>query len=146
MAGATPDRVTCVAAPEPGRPLAGADRFTITLEFPDRSLATILYGTSTAGVAKEHIEAQAGNRAALLDDYRSLTTYVGRRRKTTRARGRDKGHAAQFEHLRALLEGRAEPEPVSYLDTMEATLAALESAQGTNPSAGSPGWESGSPR
>jgi predicted dehydrogenase len=128
-ARALPARVTSIAAPEPGIPLAAAGRFTITLEFPDRSLASIVYGTGTAGVHKEYVEGHAGSRAALLDDFRSLTTYTGRRRSTRRSRGQDKGHAAQFEHLRAVLEGRAEPEPVPYLDTMEATLAALGSAQ-----------------
>jgi predicted dehydrogenase len=129
LAGAIPDRVSCLAAPEPGRPLGAADRFTISLEFPDRSLATIVYGSGGAGTGKEHAEAHAGNRAAVLDDYRSLTTWVGRRRKTQRTRGQDKGHTAQFERLRAVLDGRAEPEPVSHLDTMAATLAALEDAQ-----------------
>ena len=121
--------MSCVAAPEDGLPLAAAERFAITLEFPDRSLATILYGSGSTGVGKEYVEAHAGNRAALLDDYRTLTTYVGRRRRTRRARAQDKGHAAQFAWLREVLEDRAEPPAVSPLDTMEATLAALASAQ-----------------
>jgi predicted dehydrogenase len=131
LAGALPDRVSCVAAPERGMPLAAAERFTITLEFPDRSLATIAYAPGTAGTGKEQVEAHAGNRAALLDDYRSLTTWVGRRRQTRRARTQDKGHAAQFKWLRELVEGRAAPPAVSQLDTMEVTLAALQSAQST---------------
>ena len=135
MAGARPDRVTCVAAPESGLPLAAAERFTITLEFPDRSLATIIYGPGTAGLGKEYVEAHAGNRAGVLDDYRSLTTYVGRRRQTRRTRTQDKGHTAQFAWLREVLAGRAgraaraEAGPVSHLDTMEATLRALAAAQ-----------------
>ncbi|HZO58638.1 MAG TPA: Gfo/Idh/MocA family oxidoreductase [Solirubrobacterales bacterium] len=130
LAGAAPDRVTCVAAPERGLPVAAAERFTVTMEFPDRSLATILYGSGTAGTGKEYVEAHAGNRAAVLDDYRSLTTFVGRRRNTKRTRSQDKGHAAQFKWLREVLAGRAAPEP-SHLDTTEATLAALASAQAT---------------
>jgi predicted dehydrogenase len=130
VAGAAPERGSCVAAPEHGLPLAAAQRFSITLEFPDRSLATISYGTGTAGVGKEHVEAHAGNRSAVLDDYRALTTYVGRRRQTRRTRTQDKGHAAQFAALPARLAPGAEPDPVSHLDTMEATLAALESALG----------------
>jgi predicted dehydrogenase len=129
MAGAVPDRVSCVAAPEYGLPLAATERFAITMEFPDRSLATILYGSGSTAVHKEYVEGHAGNRAALLDDYRTLTTYVGRRRRTRRARTQDKGHAAQFARLREVLEDRAEPPAVSPLDTMEATLAALASAQ-----------------
>ena len=129
MAGAAPDRVSCMAASEAGLALAAAERFAITMEFPDRSLATIIYGSGITGVGKEYVEGHAGNRAALLDDYRTLTTYVGRRRQTRRARTQDKGHSAQFAWLRDSLEGRAEPEAVSRLDTMEATLAALASAQ-----------------
>ncbi len=129
MAGAPPQRVSCVAAPEHDLPLAAAQRFAITLEFPDRSLATISYGTGTAGVGKEHVEAHAGNRSALLDDYRTLTTYVGRRRQTRRSRSQDKGHAAQFAGLHSRLAAGAQPDPVPHLDTMEATLAALASAR-----------------
>jgi hypothetical protein len=80
-------------------------------------------------VGKEYVEGHAGNRAALLDDYRTLTTYVGRRRQTRRTRTQDKGHAAQFAWLRDVLVGRAKPDAVSHLDTMQATLAALASAQ-----------------
>ncbi len=125
FAGALPTTVSCTAAAEHDLPLAAAQRFSITLEFPDRSLATILYGSGTAAVGKEYAEAHAGDRAAVLDDYRSLTTYVGRSRHTRKARAQDKGHSAQFRNLPAALGRVAAPD---HLSTMEATLAAGRSA------------------
>ena len=64
----------------------------------------------------------------MLDDFRSLTLFDGRKRRTTRGRGSDKGHGAQFAHLRALVAGEGEPEAPSGLDTMGVTLAALAAA------------------
>jgi predicted dehydrogenase len=114
----------------PGReePLASAQSFTIALEFEDRSLATIFYGPAESSVAKEYVEAHAGDRSAILDDYRSVALHTGRRRTTSRARSRDKGHAQQFKHLRGVLEEGDQPDPVDALSTMEVTLSALHSA------------------
>jgi len=127
---ATPARVSCVLAGEPAAPLAGAQRFSVTLEFSGSSLATILYGTEGAPtLAKEYVEAHAGGRSGALHDFRALTLHGDGRRRTRRARARDKGHDAQFTHLRTMLDGDHSEEDVDFLDSMEVTLAALVSAQ-----------------
>jgi predicted dehydrogenase len=127
--GALPLRVSCTIPAEENVPVTSARRFTATLEFADGSLATINYGPSGASaVGKEQIEAHAGDRSALLDDFRRLTLHTGRRREVKRTRSQDKGHTAQFAHLRSVLEGRQTEDVLDPLDTMQATLAALASA------------------
>jgi polar amino acid transport system substrate-binding protein len=129
FAGALPASVSCTLRPERGQPLAAAQSFSLTLDFADGSLATVVYGARGAsGLAKEYVEAHCGGRSGVLDDFRSLTLFDGRKRRTTRGRGSDKGHAAQFAHLRALVAGDGEAESPSGLDTMGVTLAALSAA------------------
>ena len=82
-------RVTCVVAEQPGEPLAAAQRFTITLQFDDSSLATIVYdseGATTLG--KEYVEVHTAGRSGVLEDFRRLTLHLGGRPTKERSRGR----------------------------------------------------------
>jgi len=113
FAGELPARVATTMRAAPGRPLAAAQSFAVALDFADGSLATVLY--SSAGgreLGKEYVEAHADGRSAVLDDFK-----------------RDKGHAAQFVHLREVVTGRGEPLAPDPLDSMAVTLAALRSAE-----------------
>jgi len=113
FAGELPARVTTAMRAAPGQPLATAQSFTVALDFADGSLATVFY--SAAGgreVGKEYVEAHADGHSAVLDDFR-----------------RDKGHDAQFAHLREVVTGRMAPEQPDPLDSMAVTLAALRSAE-----------------
>jgi predicted dehydrogenase len=127
--GALPRRVSTVMRAAADEPLAAAQSFSVTLDFDDGSIATILYGAGGSAVlGKEYFEAHAGGRSVVLDDFTSLKTYEGRRKRARKAKGRDKGHAAQFRHFLDLVSGAVSPETPSTLDTMPAVLAALESA------------------
>ena len=102
FAGELPVRVSCMLRPDAGQPLAAAQSFSLTLDFADGSLATVLYSARGAsGLAKEYVEAHSGGRSGVLTDFRSLTLFDGRKRSVTRGRSIDKGHKAQFAHLRA---------------------------------------------
>ena len=130
ITGSLPDRVACTVPAGPNAPIAASEHFTVTLEFGDGSLATIIYGASGASVVeKEHLEVHSGDRSAVLTDFRRLTLYTGRQKKVKGGRRQDKGHAEQFAHLRSALEAGGDvsdaPDP---LDTMQVTLAALTSA------------------
>jgi predicted dehydrogenase len=130
MAGALPERVSCLVGPTPGEPLAAAQRFTVAMEFADGSLGTVVYGAGGAArLGKEFVEVHAGGRSAVLDDFRSLILVDGRRRKTEGSRRRDKGHERQFERLRRLIAGSYQPEEPGPLATMHVTVAALQSAE-----------------
>jgi predicted dehydrogenase/threonine dehydrogenase-like Zn-dependent dehydrogenase len=130
IAGALPDRVSCTMQADLQGSQPAGQRFTVTLQFGDGSLATINYGSAGAdAVGKEHLEVHSGDRSALLDDFRRLTLYSGRRQEQKRARSRDKGHFAQIAHLRSVIEGRVSNDPLDPLDTMQVTLAALASVR-----------------
>lgn len=131
LVGAMPAGVRCTMRAPDGSPLAAAQTFAVTLDFADGSVATILYGSGGApGLGKEYVEAHAGGRSGVLDDFRSLVLYEGRRKRRQKGR-QDKGHAAQLVALRRSIEGAGDvdastPGP---LGSMAVTLAALRSAQ-----------------
>ncbi len=134
--GALPRRISSVVRAGSDEPLAAAQSFSVTLDFEDSSIATILYGSGgSSGLGKEYFEAHAGGRSAVLDDFVELVAYDGRRKRTTKGKGRNKGHDAQFRHFLKLVSGTEHPEPPSTLDTMSAVLAALESAETGVPTA-----------
>jgi polar amino acid transport system substrate-binding protein len=117
-------------AAEHDRPLAAARSFTVTLAFPDGSLATIVYcATGASGVPKERIEVHGGDRSAMLNDFRGLTLVTGRRVRRRRSRTQDKGHRQQFMRLRELMAGTWQPDAPPPLASMRVTLTALASAQ-----------------
>jgi predicted dehydrogenase len=115
-----PERVSC---------LAGAQAFTVSMQFPDGSLATIFYDAEgAAGLPKEQIEVHVDGSIVLIDDFRNVVVVEGRKRR--RLRGlQGKGHREQFAHLREIARGQATPTTPVPLDTMAATLAALESTR-----------------
>jgi predicted dehydrogenase/threonine dehydrogenase-like Zn-dependent dehydrogenase len=130
MAGVLPDRVSCSMAAEHDRPLAAAGSFAVTLAFPRGSLATIVYcATGASGVPKERIEVHAGDRAAILNDFRTLTLVTGRRVRRRRVRSQDKGHGQQFVRLRELMAGTWQADAPPPLASMRVTLTALAAAQ-----------------
>jgi predicted dehydrogenase/threonine dehydrogenase-like Zn-dependent dehydrogenase len=127
---ALPERIQCVMRPDPGQPFAAARSFSIILDFPGGSCATIVYlASGAAALGKEYVEAHAGERSATLDDFRLLRLMDGRRAWRRRTRRADKGHAAQFAHLRSALQSEAAPDDVDPLDTMSVTLDGLTSAE-----------------
>jgi predicted dehydrogenase/threonine dehydrogenase-like Zn-dependent dehydrogenase len=133
LVGGLPERVSCTMRPEAGEPLAAAQTFAVTLDFPDGSLATIAYFAASAPrLAKEYVEAHSSGRSAVLDDFSSLTLMGGGKRSRAGGRSRDKGHREQFAQLRALVEGHGAASTPSPLDTMGVTLRALRAAQGAN--------------
>ena len=121
---------TSVAA-APGVPSSSgpADAFTVALGFQDGSVATILYSSGGASnLAKEYVEAHAGGRSGCIDDYRVLTLYDGRRRRTVRAGKRDKGHLGQF---RAIASGSGTPgADLDPLASFAVTLRAQDAMRG----------------
>jgi predicted dehydrogenase len=126
---ALPQRVSTIMRSQPDEPLATAQSFSVTLDFADGSIATILYGSGGAsGLGKEYFEAHAGGRSAVLDDFTELVTYDGRRRQAQKARGRDKGHNAQFRHYLGLVHGSDKHETPTTLETMSVVLRACHSA------------------
>ncbi len=130
IVGAAPERVSCVIRPRKGETIQSAQRFSVTLEFADGSMATILYTDGGAsGLPKELVEVHAGGRSAILDDFRTLELRTGSKRRRLGSRVQDKGHRRQFVRLHQALTG--DPTAADALDplvSMAAALAALDAA------------------
>lgn len=131
VVGSIPRVVKCTMSADGTSALGVGQGFALLLEFGDGSLATVLYTARGApGLAKEYVEAHAGGRSAILDDFTKLTLLGGRRPVRVNRR-RDKGHLGEFISLHRLITGEAtdpslsQPDP---LDSMQATLAALNDA------------------
>jgi predicted dehydrogenase/threonine dehydrogenase-like Zn-dependent dehydrogenase len=124
---ALPEQVACLARRTPGAPAAAAQGFTVVMQFADGSLATVVYESEGArALPKELIEAHFDGSSAIVEDFEGLVVCEGRKRR--RLRGlRGKGHREQFAHLREIARGQAAPTAPDPLDTMAATLAAVES-------------------
>lgn len=127
--GSMPRSVRCTMSAGVGEALMSAQSFRVMLDFGSGSAATVVYTANGAsGLGKEYVEAHSVGRSAVLDDFRKLTTVGGDKPGRTRRR-QDKGHMAQFVQLRQSLSGRVsdlvEPDP---LESMAATLRALEDA------------------
>ena len=130
LVGHLPQRVSSLVRAEPGRPLRAAQSFTVALEFPEGSLATVVYEAGGApGLGKEYVEAHSGGRSAVLEDFGSLTLYEGRRGRRQRGVGGGKGHREQLARFDRLLRAEEAPATPSHLGTMRATLAAVRSAE-----------------
>jgi predicted dehydrogenase/threonine dehydrogenase-like Zn-dependent dehydrogenase len=130
VVGRPVSHVSCSMSREPGIPVASSQGFSVTLNFSDRSLATIFYTARGASVlAKEYVEAHAGGRSAVLDDFRSLRLMTGHKVERKSSGKQDKGHRAQLAQLREDLRAgvpMGEPDP---LDSMDVTLEAVEAAR-----------------
>ena len=134
--GTAPVSVACMAAAPAGGSMASAQRFVVAISFADGSVATILYGVGGArAVPKEYVEAHSGGRSAVLDDYRTLTMYGRRGRRTRRVAKQDKGHSAQFASLIRELggTGRVELDPLESMGTTLQALAAMHAGAESAP-------------
>ncbi len=129
IADAKPVKVSCTVRPPDNGPIASAQRFSITLDFADGTIATIFYTSEGAsGVPKEQIEVHSDGKSAILDDFRQLDLWTGRKRKRTKHRRQDKGHELQFVALRKLLRDPTQTQGLDPLETMAVTLAAYDAA------------------
>jgi predicted dehydrogenase/threonine dehydrogenase-like Zn-dependent dehydrogenase len=130
LVGAVPTTVQATIQPLESETLQTAQRFLVSLGFPNGSLATVLYTDQGAsGLAKEYVEAHSGGRSGVLHDFRRLELFDGRSREEVRERRQDKGHRAQFVHLRKRLAGEMGMEDLDPLESMRVTLEALTTTQ-----------------
>jgi predicted dehydrogenase len=124
LAGADIESVHASAYGDPGAAVQARDNVAVNLGFADGSIGTILYvADGSPAVAKERIEAFAGNRTAILDDYRTLELLEARRRRKSGSRRQDKGHQQEVDAFLRAVE-RGEP-PVALDEIANVTLATL---------------------
>lgn len=129
--GSRPVEVYAVRGPRHGE-------LQVSLRFDDGSIATLAYVTGGNNqFPKETFDAAAGARSARLDNFRSTTLWTGRRPKTKRVRGQDKGQRAELQQfLAAVRSGGSMPIPFeSLLTTTRATIAVERSLTTGRPEA-----------
>jgi predicted dehydrogenase len=115
---------------------ADDDSFQLLITFRNGSSGAITYASEGDRVfPKERVEAFAGGGVAVLDDFRSLETWRGGRRRVHRSLLRqDKGHGEEWKAF-VWAVGRGGPPPIPYDDLLAVTLAtfagveALQSGQ-----------------
>jgi len=135
LVGAPPVRVAAQALPDGGR--YRQDNVVLTFTFPDGSLGTLTYlANGDKAFPKERVEAFAGGKVAVLDDFRSLEMVAEGRRQVVRARLRqDKGHRAEWlAFAQAVQTGSAPPIPYAHLRGVHlAVYAAVEALRRARP-------------
>lgn len=105
------------------------DDAVINVGFADGSLATIIYtAKGDTALPKERIEIFAGGRAAVIDDFQSVTLVANGKTETHKG-AQDKGHTALVKaFIDATISGGVPPIPEEQLiETSAATIAAVES-------------------
>jgi predicted dehydrogenase/threonine dehydrogenase-like Zn-dependent dehydrogenase len=136
-----PSRVFSAGLPGGGR--YRDDNVSITIEFANGSVGTILYASNgSKSFPKERIEVYSGGLTGVLDNFRRLDL-AGARREVIhpRLQQQDKGHVSEIAALAACLTGGSES-PIPFTElvaTSMTTFAALGSLRSGCPSAISPG-------
>jgi len=128
LVGESPNSVAAHALPDAGR--YREDNVILIFTFPDGSVGMVSYlANGDKSFPKERVEAFAGGRVAVLDDFRQLELVNNGQRKLERARLRqDKGHRAAWEVFAdAILNSGPPPIPYEQLfGVTKATFAAVE--------------------
>jgi len=110
--------------------LRADDNLSVQVECADGSIGTVLYVASgDAAMPKERVEVLGRGKSAVLDNYQSLTTWAGNKKREHKALSVDKGHAEQVSRWVKSLVAQ-EPPPIAWAELLNAswaTLATIES-------------------
>jgi predicted dehydrogenase/threonine dehydrogenase-like Zn-dependent dehydrogenase len=128
LVGVSPTAVSAQGLPDVGR--YAEDNVALTFEFPDGSLGTVTYlANGDKSLPKERVEVFSSGWVAILDDFRTLTTIRGGRRRVRHIRWRqDKGHKGEWKaFMKAVIESGEPPIPYDQLmGISRASFTALE--------------------
>jgi predicted dehydrogenase/threonine dehydrogenase-like Zn-dependent dehydrogenase len=104
------------------------DTASIELAFADGSVGTVHYfSNGDKGYPKERMEAFAGGRVVVIDNFRKTVGYGTRRGVLCKGWRQDKGHAAEVAaFLEAIATGR--PAPISLAELIEVSRVAIDLA------------------
>ena len=107
------------------------DNIAAQFTFEDGSVGNLIYcANGSAELSKEYAEVFCQGSTAILDDYRSVTTYTGDKKQVKKFARQDKGHETEMKLLvQAVKQGSAMP--IAFHELVEvthATFAILESA------------------
>ena len=130
LAGALPNRIFAERIASPGEGAPNRDSVLMSLRLADGSVGTLHYlANGDPSLAKEYVEVFGAQRAALLDNYRSLSLFSGNRKRKRRLLNQQKGFAEETAaFVSAVRSGGPMPIPFEQLVAVtQATFLALES-------------------
>jgi predicted dehydrogenase/threonine dehydrogenase-like Zn-dependent dehydrogenase len=121
LLGQTDPKISVRAAAINGSSSVARDNLSVTMEYRDGSLATMLYvAMGSKQMDRERMEVFGQGTSMVLDDYKRLDIY-GEKPETVRLRHSDKGHAGEFAELAKMMHGKE-----SSLITSEEVFSATE--------------------
>jgi polar amino acid transport system substrate-binding protein len=136
LTGSPIARVSASGLRDAGGTWRADDNLVVTATCSDGSVGSVLYAASgDAAMPKERIEVFGRGRSAVLDNFQSVTTWSGNKRKTTNALSVEKGHAAQVARWIDALAREAAP-PIAWREienVSRATLATVDSLRDGRP-------------
>ncbi|MBW1678265.1 MAG: Gfo/Idh/MocA family oxidoreductase, partial [Deltaproteobacteria bacterium] len=121
LAGSPITRVYCSGLRKRGVDAISYEDVVITLDFENCSTGTIVYtGSGSKALSKERYEIFSGEKAAVINDFRTVELYKGKPRKV-RIGKRDTGQSEQMKQfLAGVREGKP---PIPYAELIEVSLA-----------------------
>jgi predicted dehydrogenase/NADPH:quinone reductase-like Zn-dependent oxidoreductase len=128
LIGAEPVRIAASLARTVGKEVKDPANVSVSMEFADGSVASLLYTVvGHKGLSKERIEAFAGGKSFVLDNFDTLESYGAEARKSISATG-DKGHLQVMQHFCDAVRGKTTLE-ITARDGLRATLCALKALE-----------------
>jgi predicted dehydrogenase/threonine dehydrogenase-like Zn-dependent dehydrogenase len=125
LIGAPPVRVFAESIGGSQAPNVTDDQCLITVRHADGSISSIAYlAGGDRACPKERVEMFGGGRVAICDDFRSVESWSGGRRRRLLRGKPDKGHREELQAFAtAILDGG--PPPIAWHDLRDVTLASL---------------------
>jgi len=121
MLGPGEPRIMVESAGITGANSVARDNISVTLRYPDGSLANLLYvATGSKEMDRERVEVYGQKSSMVLDDFKALHVY-GERSEIMRLQRQDKGHANEIAEIAKLAMGKE-----SSIITTEEVFAATE--------------------
>ncbi|HEV2227070.1 MAG TPA: bi-domain-containing oxidoreductase [Nitrososphaerales archaeon] len=106
LLGSNEPRISVGAAGITGANSVARDNISVTLEYPDGSLANLVYVAMGSKVMdRERVEVYGGKSSMVLDDFKELSFYAGAKDSIKLQRA-DKGHATELKEVAKLIHGR----------------------------------------
>ncbi|MEK7172989.1 MAG: Gfo/Idh/MocA family oxidoreductase [Patescibacteria group bacterium] len=115
-----------------GKAIQTEDNFSITLDFKNGSQAVIIYTSmGPKALSKEYIEIIGGEKAIIINNFKSSEFYNQNNRKKEHKFSQNKGHFNEFESfIKAIQQGK--PSPISLkeiISSTQTTFNIVKSAQ-----------------
>ena len=110
--------------------MANADRYSndnlvISIEMEDGSIASITYAANgSRQQGKEYIEVFCQGKSGVIDNFRSITLFDGKKHHTRTFFSQDKGHRQSWKSFVDAIKSNGSP-PVAYPQLLYSTYAAL---------------------